>query len=252
MNIQSYSVAKTSTGPLNITFNSPFNENPVVIVTPYWTNGNQSPVGHIETVVTISQTECSVTSSNFASTGYYINVLALDPGRNTIGSNTAIVAGSSLKTLETLQIDFPGNQLNSVDPATLLTPFWENSNSEVGFRETLDDSAASECQVYSGNMADNYYVQYVGVDLGITQLDSKTTLVAGIANKTADGTLRIYFNMQFSAPPTVCVSPWWNDANAEVDSIETVINVTTDYFDVSSANAGSNYFVNWIAVGASQ
>ena len=63
------------------------------------------------------------------------------------------------------------------------------------------------------------------------------------------GSYRIYFQSPFSAPPVVFLSSWWNGTQSVLGSIETVVDVTKEYFDAIADNAQSNYFVNWMAFG---
>jgi hypothetical protein len=245
MSLQVQSISQTTPGNLKVTFAQAYAAPPVVLLTPYW-KGSNSQVGGILTVTDITTAGCTLTSIN-AAANFYVNVLAIDSNVSQIGSLKAN-SGSPAKTLNVLKIDF-NPVLSSPDPVVLLTSFWKGSAQSVGYIDTLDDSAASECSVMSSNQAaTNYFTNFVAMDPGITATDNKQTLQNGIANKLGQ-TQRVYFTQPFSSPPIVMLSPWWNDANAQVGSIETLTNVTNYYFEFTSKNMAANYFVNWVAVG---
>jgi hypothetical protein len=80
----------------------------------------------------------------------------------------------------------------------------------------------------------------------ITDLPGGQLMVAGIWLKAASGSVDIPFGTTFSDQPIVVVSPNYTSG---VGSIETVTRVDKDKFQVTSANAASNFYVSWIAVG---
>ena|ERR1041384_8203537 len=64
--------------PISVNFPTPFEQAPVVLVTPFW-KGEGASVGSIETVLTsTTNADCKITSGNQAS-NYWVNVLAIDP-----------------------------------------------------------------------------------------------------------------------------------------------------------------------------
>src|SRR6185503_14124465 len=64
--------------PISINFPTPFEQAPVVLVTPFW-KGEGKSVASIETVLTpITPGACKISSGNQAS-NYWVNVLAIDP-----------------------------------------------------------------------------------------------------------------------------------------------------------------------------
>jgi hypothetical protein len=245
MQLQTVKAQKT-TGSITVTFPTAFSNVPTVIVSSFW-SGSSSPVGVSETVTAVSTTQCVITSGNAAS-NYYVSVLAVDTGQASFGA-LPIVAGNAQKNQGIIEINFPNGALSSPDPVILLTPLWQNSGTGVGAVDTLDNSGASECTVASGNQASaGYFTAYVAADVGSGAVNGRS-LISGIANKPASGLLRVYFPQAFKSAPDVVISPWWNDQNAGVGSIDTVTNVTPSYFELTSANAAHNYFVNWMAVG---
>jgi hypothetical protein len=242
MSVQALQVNKTGT-TIQLTFATAFSQPPTVIVSPAYS----SPVGNVETVTAISTTGCTIVSGNMAA-DYIVNVLAVDTSTTAFGS-LPMQAGMLNKTSQTVTGESTGGRFSSSDPVTLLTSYWQGSTGGVGFLDTLDDSAATEFSVISGNMAANYYTNFLRANPGVGS-ESGKTLQAGIANKTGSGELRVYFATPFAAPPVVVLSPWWNDANAGVGRIDTVTQVTRDYFVVNSGNAAPNYFTSWMAFGS--
>jgi hypothetical protein len=67
--------------------------------------------------------------------------------------------------------------------------------------------------------------------------------------KTTAGALTISFGHEFAAPPFVTISPFWNGSSGAVGSIDTITNIQPDEFTVTSQNAASNFFIDWIAIG---
>lgn len=245
MSLQTQSVLKNTSGSQTVTFTEAYTTPPVVILTPY-SKGSTVPVDCVLTITEITTTSCTFTSIDAAS-NYYVNVLS-------IGDNSSLVKslkaqwGAKAKTESILNINFHPF-LSSPDPIILLTSYWKGSQQAVGFVDTIDNSAASECSVVSKNMApDNYFVNFLVMDPGIATMSSNHTLQNGIVNKTGAGIQRVYFSKPFSDAPTVFLSPWWMDGSGGVDSIETLINVTEYYFEYISKNVAGNYFVNWVAV----
>ncbi|MCH7794753.1 MAG: hypothetical protein IH900_06410 [Proteobacteria bacterium] len=225
-----------TTSSLDLTFEPAFSSTPVVLLTPYW-KGQNAAVGSVPTLTKISPNAATVISGNQA-TNYYVNVLAIDAGAGLFG-DLAARAGSALKAHSTLEIQLEPH-LDAPDPVTLLSSFW---TSGVGSIDTVDDEAASEIKVVSGNQAPNYFTQYLCTDRGLG-----ADVQVGTANKAGGEILRVYFPIPWSSEPLIFVSPWWKDANAGVGGVETVSNVTDHYFEVVSNNVASNYFVNWMAV----
>jgi hypothetical protein len=82
-----------------------------------------------------------------------------------------------------------------------------------------------------------------------------TTLAqAGSAQKPAPApqgkvtSLTVAFDPAFPKPPVVVVTPFWRRATAVPLPPETVKEVTTTHFVVTSINGADDYFINWIAV----
>lgn len=73
-------------------------------------------------------------------------------------------------------------------------------------------------------------------------IQAGTTLKAGV------GKLTINFPKPFNVIPVVVVSPFWQNVGAQVGNIETIDTVSRESFSLVSGNAGTNYFVNWIAI----
>lgn len=232
---------KTNPGSLTISFGNSFPEPPIVILTPFW-NGSNSEVGSIPTISEITNDNCTIVSQNSAS-NYFLNVMVIERQTSEIGGIQAWV-GQALKNGQSLELIFDSPVFKSLDPIVLLTSFWQGEHAIVGNIETLDDTARSEAKVVSNNQASNYFVNYLAMDRGFVP----GLFEANTVNKTAQGTVRVYFANDFSDPPIVILSSWWNDANSQVGHIETVTKVTAQYFEFTSQNAASNYFVNWVAM----
>jgi len=81
--------------------------------------------------------------------------------------------------------------------------------------------------------------------LGTTLLQSGTML------KSTPGAHEIQFRQPFASPPVVVISPFWNGSGGGVGYIETITSINENAFVVNSSNAGTNYYVTWIAVGRS-
>ena len=251
---------KTSDSIL-VNFRTPFEQAPAVLVTPFW-KGEGKSVGSIETVLTpITTGGCKISSGNQAS-NYWVNVLAIDPietglaisldNRERWIGKLGINAGVHAKMQAgQTTINF-AEPLKSNDPVVLLAPQW---TSPVGYTECLVGSAASEISTYSQNMASGgaYSIEYLAADRGASSFKDSTTsftqIETGTYNKTGSGSYRVYFQSPFSAAPIVFLSPWWNGTQGNLGSIETILDVTNEFFDAISGNAASNYFVNWMAFG---
>lgn len=244
MSLQVQTLPKINDRPVNVVFNTPFSEPPVVILTPFWENSNGA-VGGIPTVTSITNTGCTIVSNNHATADYFVNVLAIDMSTQKIDA-LMVAVGSVLKENVTVKVAYP-NQFQSVNPVTLLTSFWNGSTGPVGNIDTLDQSSNKASTIVSNNKASNYFTNYVTIDLGSGN-QGGTAFETGIVNKTGGGKQRVYFSQPFDVEPTVMLSPWWKDNNAQVGRIETVTKVTTDYFEYTSGNVASNYFVHWMAV----
>jgi hypothetical protein len=79
--------------------------------------------------------------------------------------------------------------------------------------------------------------------------NADTVIQYGKIAKYVAGQIQVQFSKPFASPPTVVVTPYWESQTNAVGYIETVTNVTTESFTVSSSNHASNYYVNWIAIG---
>jgi len=236
--------------PILVNFPTPFEQAPTVLVTPFW-QGQGAAVGAIETVLTpVTTNGCKISSGNKAS-NYWVNVLVIDPKEQSIGP-LGINNGVHAKTQAGLTTINFADPLESNDPVVLLAPQW---TSTVGYSECLVTSAASEISTYSQNMAPGgaYSVEYLAADRGATSFQDPTTeftqVESGTYNKTGSGIYRVYFQSDFIKPPVVFLSPWWNEVQGGLGSIETIVDVTNEYFDAISSNAAAAYFVNWMAFG---
>ena len=236
--------------PIVVSFPSAFEHTPTVLVTPFW-QGQGGPVGSIETVLTTNLTdECKITSGNKAP-NYWANILAIEPTVTSIGT-LGVNAGVQAKMQAgQVTINF-ADPLKSNDPVVLLAPQW---TATVGYTECLVASAASEISTYSQNMAPGgaYDIEYLAADRGASAFQDSTTsftqIETGTYNKTGSGSYRVYFQSPFTVAPVVFLSPWWNGTQGTLGSIETILDVTNEYFDAISNNAAPNYFVNWMAFG---
>ena len=250
-----------TTDPISVNFPTPFEQAPVVLVTPFW-KGEGKPVGSIETVLSpVTPGDCKISSGNQAS-NYWVNVLAIDPrepalvispdnGNRSLGK-LGINAGvhAKLQAGQTT-INF-ASPLKSNDPVVLLASQW---TAPVSYTECLVGSAASEISIYSQNKASDgaYSIDYLAADRGASSFRDPTTaftqIETGTYNKSGSEIYRVYFQSPFSAPPVVFLSSWWNGTQGDLRSIETLLDVTNEYFEAISDNAASNYFVNWVAFG---
>ena len=236
--------------PIVVDFPAGFELPPTVLVTPFW-QGQGASVGAIETVLTpVTSNGCKISSGNQAS-NYWVNVLVIDPKEQLIGT-LGINAGVQAKNVAgQTTINF-ADPLKSNDPVALLAPQWTSSVSNT---ECLVTSAASEITTYSQNMAPGgaYSIEYLAADRGAGSFQDPTTnftqVESGTYNKTGSGIYRVYFQSPFVKPPVVFLSPWWNQTQPTLGWIETVVDVTNEYFDAISGNAAPAYFVNWMAFG---
>jgi hypothetical protein len=73
--IQAGTAPKTVGGTLQVSFPTPFTGTPVVVVSPYWSL-QSGPVGSIETVVSVTAENFTISSGNAAASGYYVNWVA--------------------------------------------------------------------------------------------------------------------------------------------------------------------------------
>lgn len=238
-----------TSNPILVNFPTPFQQAPAVLVTPFW-KGQGEPVGSVETVLPVTTDACKISSGNQAA-NYAVNILAIDPTDTLVGI-LGINAGVHAKMQAgQITINF-ADPLKSNDPVVLVAPQW---TSTVGYAECLVASAATEISTYSQNMAPGgaYSIEYLAADRGASAFQDPTTTFTqfetGTYNKTGSGAYRVYFESLFSAPPVVFLSPWWNGTQGNLGSIETLVDVTSEYFDAISGNAASNYFVNWMAFG---
>jgi hypothetical protein len=71
---------------------------------------------------------------------------------------------------------------------------------------------------------------------------------SGKSLKRNGGPLSIKFSKSFTAPPNVVVTSFWENQGLEVAHDETIESVSTTGFNITSQNAGPNYYVSWIAV----
>lgn len=78
------------------------------------------------------------------------------------------------------------------------------------------------------------------------KLSDGSIVAIGKSPKPSGGTLPISFGVTFAKPPVVVVTPNWV---GQVGCIETIVKVTENTFSVNSCNAGTDYYVSWIAVG---
>ena len=115
-------------GTIRIPFVEPFSAPPVVILSPQWNSGNA--VGAVPTITQITADAVVVSDGNQAS-DYYVNVLAVEQGVESLDGQPAfpgIVSKNSASVAVTISGPAPS--------AVLLTPYWPEG--PVGSVETLD------------------------------------------------------------------------------------------------------------------
>jgi hypothetical protein len=232
MAYQTFQLNKTG-ATLNVNFNPPFAKPPVVIVTSSMMGATRMDA--VETVTAISPNGATIVSGNQGS-NYFVNVLAIDVDSQSV-NGLPVIAGSAPKTGANVSIQMAQPPLPSVN---MVSPFWQGSNNGVGNIETVTGETSAGITVTSGNAAaSNYFAEY----LNVATSDS-AGVQTGIVNK--QGTVqRVYFTRQWLNPPYVFVSPWYTSG---VGNVEFITAVTDSYFEVTSGNHASNYFVSWIAV----
>jgi len=80
-----------------------------------------------------------------------------------------------------------------------------------------------------------------------------TQIVYGITAKPNTGSIQVNFSdyqgTEFDSQPAVTVTPFWEYQDTQVGYVETLIEVDTNYFTVTSPNFGSDYRICWIAIG---
>ena len=136
----------------------------------------------------------------------------------------------------------------------LLTP---QSTSPVGRHiEYLLAGDNAQIITYSEKAARDYYVNYLALDRGVTLYDDGSgtswAVESGTHNKTSSGLDRVYFSSPFSQNPVVFLSPWLEGEQVTLTSIETLVNVTNEYFEALSNNGQHNYFVNFMALASTK
>jgi|TARA_B110000037_G_scaffold221481_1_gene292680 hypothetical protein len=126
-------------------------------------------------------------------------------------------------------------------PTIIVSPYFKDSQSQVGSIPTVTAVSKTECVITSANAASNYYVSVLAID-------QESAVRAGSINKTASGELQIGLSPALSSSdPMILVTSFWNGATGGVGSIDTVDDAVASEFSVVSANAASNYFTNYIA-----
>lgn len=233
---------------LEVTFTTAFKEPPVVIVTPFYRN--KSAVQHQEIISEITGEGCTITSPNMAP-DYAVGILAMPAATEDMRNGLRIVSGSQPKKEKEIIVEYPAAIFEGTQaPVVMISAYWKDGTQAVTDVDTVDLSDKKKCSIISSNLMStgDYKMQYICSDRGFREGGS-SVWNSGIANKTSGGPLRVYFAKAFTVPPTVVLTPWWNAANRSVGGVETVIDVTNDYFVLSSANGDPGYFVNWTAYG---
>lgn len=243
MNMQAFTVLKNDS-TVTATYPASCSATPILLMTPVYTTA----VGATDYVAKADSESCTISSKNVAA-DYHVNVLAVDSGAGSFGT-LKFIAGIQTKIKPEIKIDITNGHLNSRNPVTIISANWKGSGN-LGGIDTVDDASKTEISVVSINSASDYQVSYISADIGIGTQGGQV-LQTGIANKTGGGTLRVYFTQKFSEIPTVFLTPWWNDQGAAVGSVETLLadETTIDYFELTSGNTATNYYVNWMALGS--
>ena len=250
MAFQALQLKKTSR-TLKVSFgDSFFSEPPIVLVTPCFVGATEPMhVEAIETVTNITKDGAEITSDNpidDSASGsnplYYVNVLAIDADASWLHS-LPVTVGTQIKTSNVITI----NVNSTAEPRpTILSPFWPDG--PVGHVDAVGGalSGVNQIAVTGPNHAANYSIQYLSTELGVGGRAQ-----CGIVNKTTSRT-KAYFPDAWDTPPLVFVSPWYNTADNEfVSGIETVSLVTNNGFALSSGDCAPEFYVDWIALRAS-
>jgi hypothetical protein len=81
-------------------------------------------------------------------------------------------------------------------------------------------------------------------------LAGNTLIQSGSYQKSATGQYTVDFSQSYASSPVVVLTPFWNGQNSNVGYVETLDTISSSGFTASSSNYASNYFVEWIAIGA--
>lgn len=237
-----------------------FDQPPIVIVTPEW-RGSDRNVGHAETIDTIADNHFYVASDNVASSGYFVNWMAIGNADGRSGMPREIRSGDMLAQVNSFvkAVARPRSvRFEALYPATTsmrspsiqLSPHWDRQHRGVGAEETITRSGGAMFVSNSGNAARNYSVNWlaIGSQSGgndTFELPGDHLLQIGIAPKNAAAT-RVTFPQPFRETGAVVVTPAWP---RPVGHAETLSGFDRDGFDLISGNAAPDYRVHWIALG---
>ncbi|MEM6476781.1 MAG: hypothetical protein AAF687_11495 [Pseudomonadota bacterium] len=226
--------------------------NPMVFVQPYW-HGSSNPVGAVPVVneiINANGTHQVVIDDRNAGPDYFLNILM-------VKRYSADIHGLRMTTSMTPKslaggLNVPGLLIDSKAPPQV--------NILAGYGRAIPDARyaseavkaiqpglySADILTVSGNGDRNrgYQVQNLSALAGSIPHAAQ----AGFADKTSPGTWTFTFEELWDHPPIVFVTPMAPDAQAGVNSIETVTKVDGRMFECTSATHGPNVKIQWLAV----
>ena len=139
--------------------NSLTNPDPVIILTPAWSE----QVGFVETQTSSAASETSISSANKAPSGYYVQYAAADRGRAS-GPSGILETGSVNKGQYRVRVYFssPFKML----PVVVVSPWWDKQPNGVRYIETIVKITRNYFEVVSGNTGENYFVNWMALSPG--------------------------------------------------------------------------------------
>lgn len=246
INFQTTSYNKNQTGAVSPPLNANYTGyNTTVLVSPRW-QSIQSEVGFVPTITALAQNSVTITDMNVAP-NFFLEIFALRLNGSLCIGSLGAACGLVAKGTYTQNVAIPSYCFPDANPVIILTSYWQGSNQSVGYNEVVSSVTNTGFNIVSLNQASNYYVNYLAVQRGATTSPEGLQAEANSINKIAPGTFRIYFTKPFVNLPVVVLTPWAVGNAAVCKLPETVTNVTTTYFEITSNNYGPRYFVNWFA-----
>lgn len=151
------------------------------------------------------------------------------------------------KTSSTDPLEVTFNALSTSNPVVLISPVWLHQNNHVGYIETVVQGSISQtgCKIVSGNSApENYYVNVVAIDSGMTQYGTLNMTQGAIAKTDTQEDID-FTNTLTNPDPVGILTPAWA---GPVGYVETQISAAASEMTITSANhKPSGYFVQYAA-----
>ena len=181
----------------------------------------------------------------------------LDPRVVELGNDVILQYGCAPKNVSHRSIDFADRF--AADPVVFASSFIAVAGTgiaQVGATETVHFVDEKRFELFSGNAAPNYFVNWLAIGPRSGASEPYPTeavfgplLIQWGSQHKESHRFQGDFCTNYAVPPTLILTPYWKNVPSHVGHHETISSITTSNFSAVSGNQHRDFLLNWLAAG---